>query len=299
MSANKSEGHDGISELNSIEWNCVCAVGGAALSLDFCDLTCDDKSVVHVAGTNTSAAISSCCIHDCSGFGVTVLDGATATLEHNRIYANTGACVHIEDEGTKVMLRANRIYDGKQQGVFINDKAKATLENNEIHSNCRAGVAVGHEGTEALLKGNIIRNGLGAGILVLVKAQVTLENNFITNNDLAGVFLGKAGATFAGNVIMENGQCKMDRNEEDLSVWPEAIRTQYKSPMGIPGVLATYHSSIAMRPASNTIRGNGKAGSNCEQVMLDGTSSSKPFYAMPGGADSLMANFVLQAHGRQ
>jgi parallel beta-helix repeat protein len=176
MSAVKSEGYgDG-------GFNCVAAAGGATLSLEGCDLTCEGgRPVAQFMGIKTTVVMFGCCIHD-----------------------------------------------GKNAGVVI-----------------------------------------GAG------ASATLENNTITDNDLQGVQLHlHSTATLTGNTIKGNGQCKIERTEEELATWPGAIATLYRSPNGFPGVCAAVHSTVTMPPGSNTIEGNGKVGSSREQVMVDETSKA-------------------------
>ena len=111
------------------------------------------------------------------------------------------------------------------------------------------------------------------GRVIFEGASATLENNTITDNDWAGVVLqDHATATLTGNTIKGNGQCKIERTEEELAAWPESRVALYRSPNGFPGVRVLNHSTITMPPGSNTIEGNGKVGSDGEQVMVDETS---------------------------
>jgi parallel beta-helix repeat protein len=219
MSAMKSEGYDGGG------FCCVVAFGGATLSLELCDLTCEYQySVVEISDSGSTATISSCCIHD-----------------------------------------------GESNGVIVGDGASATLENNNIHSNTLFGVQVGDEGSKAVLRGNSIHDGKDTGVGICKGASAILENNTITDNDQAGVDIDDhATATLTGNTIKGNGQCKIERTEEELVEWPEADIAFYRSPNGFPGVHATDHSTITMPPGSNTIEGNGKMGSDGEQVITSG-----------------------------
>jgi len=54
-----------------------------------------------------------------------------------------------------------------------------------------------------------------------------------------------------------------------LATWHEVMVALYRSPNGFPGVRAIDHSTITMPPGSNTIEGNGKVGSDGEQVVVD------------------------------
>jgi parallel beta-helix repeat protein len=222
MSAVKSEGYDGGG------FNCVFADGGATLSLELCDLTCEyDLAVVEISGAGSAAILSSCCIHDGKGGGVLICLGASATFENNNIHSNTECGVYVNGEGSEAVLRGNRIHDGKKEGVVICDGASATL-----------------------------------------------ENNTITDNDLTGFDIGgHTTATLTGNTIKGNGQCKIERTEEGLVEWDEEEIALYRSPNGFPGVYAAVHSTVTMPPGSNTIAGNGKVGSDGEQVMVDETSN--------------------------
>jgi parallel beta-helix repeat protein len=105
-------------------------------------------------------------------------------------------------------------------------------------------------------------------------AGATLENNTIIDNDLQGVQLqNHATATLTDNTIKGNGQCKIERTEELLARWPEAMATAYRSSNGFLGVRVLIESTITMPPGSNTIEGNGKVGSSDgEQVTVDETS---------------------------
>ena len=100
-----------------------------------------------------------------------------------------------------------------------------------------------------------------------------MENNTITDNDLSGVQLqDHATATLTGNTIKGNGQCKIERTEEELATWLEAKVDLHRSPDGFPGVRVLIDSTVTMPPGSNTIEGNGKVGSSREQVMVEDTS---------------------------
>ena len=75
-----------------------------------------------------------------------------------------------------------------------------------------------------------------------------------------------------GNTIKGNGQCKIERTEEELAEWSEARVALYRSPDGIPGVCVQSESTVTMPPGSNTIEDNSKVGSDGEQVAVDETS---------------------------
>ena len=77
----------------------------------------------------------------------------------------------------------------------------------------------------------------------------------------------------SGNTIKGNGQCKIERTEEELAEWPEDMLALYHS-TGLPGIHVFDHSTITMPPGSNTIEGNGKVGSSGEQVIVDETSTA-------------------------
>jgi parallel beta-helix repeat protein len=157
--------------------------------------------------------------------------------------------------------------------VVIADGASATLENNNIDSNTLCGVEVKGEGSDAVLRGNRIYDGKQGGVFICEGASATLQNNTITDNDLSGVQLhGHSTATLSGNTIKGNGQCKIERTEEELARWPESRVALYRSPNGFPGVRVLSESTITMPPGSNTIEGNGKVGSSREQVTVDETS---------------------------
>ena len=173
-------------------------------------------------------------------------------------------------------MGGNRIHDGKEEGVLIFVGASATLENNNIHLNTHSGVLVRGEGSEAVLRGNHIHDGKGDGVGIGVKASATLENNTITDNDVSGVHLqDHATATLTDNTIKGNGQCKIERTEEELVEWDEEDVALYRSPNGCPGVFVMKHSTVTMPPGSNTIEGNGKVGSDGEQVVVGETSTAK------------------------
>jgi parallel beta-helix repeat protein len=221
MSATKSEGYDGGA------FCCVLAGGGATLSLEGCDLTCQgDTAVAGFFDTETTGVMFGCCIHDGKGVGVVVVAGASATLENNNIHSNTEAGVQVQDEGSEAVLRGNRIHDGKGEGVFIVEGASATLESNTITDNDQTGVTIADHAT----------------------------------------------ATLTGNTITGNGQCKIELTEEKLATWPESRVASYRSPNGFPGVRVLIDSTATMPPHSNTIEGNGKVGSDGEQVVVDETS---------------------------
>ena len=268
MSAAKNEGYDGR------VFRCVCVLGGATLSLERCDLTCESDAVVQIADAGTTAVVAGCSIHDGNSDGVLICGKAKATLENNTIHSNTRSGVTVRGEGSEAVLKTNTIRDGKFVGVGICEKAKATLENNDIHSNTEAGVTVQDEGSEAVLKTNTIRDGKGDGVSIVKKAKATLEDNTIIGNDLAGVQLqDHATATLTGNTTKGNGACLAERIEEELAVWTEARVALYRSSGGFPGLRVLDHSTVSMSFGSNTIEGNGKVGGTVEQVLVDGTSA--------------------------
>jgi parallel beta-helix repeat protein len=183
------------------------------------------------------------------------------------------AVVEISDAGSAATISGCCIHDGERSGVAIGDGASAPLENKIIHSNTLGGVVVQDEGSEAVLRGNRIHDGKSSGVVIHDGASATLENNGITENDWAGVDIdGHATATLTGNTIKGNGQCKIERTEEVLATWSESRVALYRSPDGLPGVRVVLDSTVTMPPGSNTIEGNGKVGSDGEQVMVDETS---------------------------
>ena len=201
-------------------------------------------------------------------------DGAALSLEGCDLTCDSNAAVtQFAQNETTVVMFGCCIHDGKGGGVLIAEGASVTLENNNIHSNNLHGVDVRDEGSEAVLRGNRIHDGKREGVFITVGASATLENNTITDNDLAGVQLQKhSTATLTGNTIKGNGQCKIERTEEELATWPESRVALYRSSNGFPGVRVVGHSTITMPPGSNTIEGNGKVGSSREQVTVGETS---------------------------
>ena len=79
------------------------------------------------------------------------------------------------------------------------------------------------------------------------------------------------------NTIKGNGQCKIELTEEVIATWPQAKAAFYRSSDGFPGVGVLVHSTVTMpfsgAIGSNTIEGNGKVGSDGEQVVVDETSN--------------------------
>jgi parallel beta-helix repeat protein len=203
-------------------------------------------------------------------------DGATLSLELCDLTCECDdAVVAIGDAGTAATISGCCIHDGKETGVVIREGASATLENNNIHSNKESGVHVQDEGSEAMLRGNRIHDGKEEGVGICDGASATLENNTITDNDFQGVIIeNHATATLIGNTIKGNGQCKIERTEEVLVEWTEEDVALYRSPNGFPGVRAIDYSTVTMPPGSNTIEGNGKVGSDGEQVVVDETSKA-------------------------
>jgi parallel beta-helix repeat protein len=252
MSVTESEGYDGDG------LSCVAAGDGATLSLEGCDLTCESNAAVaQFLDNETTGVMFGCCIHDGKKAGVLIRDGASATLENNTITNN--------DLG----------------GVLNAVHSTATLTGNAIKGNGQCKIEQTEEelagwpeviaaGASATLENNRIHDGKGEGVVIAVGASATLENNTITDNDHIGVIIGNhATTTLTGNTIKGNGQCKIERTEEELAVWSEAMATVYRSPGGFPGVRVLMHSTVTMPSGSNTIEGNGKVGSSGEQVMVD------------------------------
>jgi parallel beta-helix repeat protein len=105
MSALKSEGYDGDT------FSCVLAAGGATLSLEGCDLTCEGGApVARFDQKETTGVMFGCRIHDGKECGVGIHGGASATLEDNDVHSNTNAGVFVQQESSEAVLRGNRIH---------------------------------------------------------------------------------------------------------------------------------------------------------------------------------------------
>jgi parallel beta-helix repeat protein len=230
-------------------------------------------SSVSVNGMHMSALKSEG--YDGGRFNCVDADGAaTLSLELCDLTCECDySVVQISDAGSAVTISGCCIHDGKSNGVAIYKGASVTLENNNIHLNTEDGVAVQDEGSEVVLRGNSIHDGKETGVRILKGASATLDNNTITDNDLAGVIIeDHATATLTDNTIKGNGECQIERTEEELAEWPEDMLALYHS-TGLPGIHVFDHSTITMPPGSNTIEGNGKVGSDGEQVVVDETSN--------------------------
>jgi parallel beta-helix repeat protein len=206
------------------------------------------------------------------GEGVTLsLEGCDLTCEGD------AAVVQFAQNETTGVMYGCRIHDGKSGGVGIAVGASATLENNNIHSTSEAVLVVYEEGSKVVIRGNRIHDGKGDGVVIATNACATLLNNTITDNDLAGITVAvHSTSTLTGSTIKGNGQCKVERTEEELATWSEAKLDFHRSPDGFPGVRVLRDCTITMPPGSNTIEGNGKLGSSSrEQVTVDEPSSIK------------------------
>ena len=179
MAAMKSKsGYDSV----GCGFNCVCASAGGTLSLELCDLTCEDAAIAGFVGITSSAVVVRCRIHNGNEGGVLICGGASATLENNTIFSNTLAGVQVRDEGSEGFLYCNRIFDGKETGVFICDGAHASMNKNIIHSNGLSNVYVSGEGTRAIIRANIVHDGKERGVVIQCQANAVLDRNIIHPN---------------------------------------------------------------------------------------------------------------------
>ena len=262
------EGESNKKEMQKAEWR---SGDGWTLVVN------DEATVVSVNGMHMSAVKSEG--YDGEGFScVLAEDEGTLCLEGCDLTCEDQSVVEFSYAGTTARMSGCCVHDGKQGGVLIHGGASATLENNNIHSNTKVGVEVQDQGTVAMLRSNTIHDGMSTGVSINGQASATLENNTITDNDLAGVQLTRhATATLTGNTTKGNGQCKIERAEEEFVEWPDVRIDLYRS-TGFPGVRVLMDSTVTMLPGSNTIEGNGKLGSSGEQVVVDGTSLLTPQY---------------------
>ena len=230
---------------NGSPFVCVGTGDGSALTLERCNLTSAGATIIQIGGTESSALVSGCCIHDGMA-GVFIGNKAKAVLENNDIHSLIFSAVQVQDEGTEAVLRGNTIHHGKQAGVYVFAKAKADLFNNVIHSTCRAGVRV-DDASQVALRGNRLFDSEGCGVLMSGKGTMgTLENNIITSNDLPGVLIFDCSAISccAGNTVEGNGRCKIKRSEEALKGWPPAAAACYHAGEILPGVFVAKGSAI-------------------------------------------------------
>jgi parallel beta-helix repeat protein len=153
MAALKAEG------VECDDFYTVYAGGAATLSLERCDLTCQNGDAVYIQRLGTSATVSNCCIHNGNEGGVSICEKGKASLIGNVIHSNAEAGVKVQDAGSHAVIKGNHIHDGKGSGVTIEDNAKATVEGNGIHNNELAGVAVLSHSAAILVNNNIKGNG--------------------------------------------------------------------------------------------------------------------------------------------
>ena len=152
------------------------------------------------------------------GDGVTVIEGAHATLEANAIVVNRDGGLGVQNEGTEVTATGNLIAGTLPaesdswygRGVDVNRGAMLVLDANAIVENHDVGLFVGSDGTILTAMRNLIEGTLpndsnkrsGRGVSIEFHARATLEANaIVANHDVGLVVLGGGFVIATSNII--------------------------------------------------------------------------------------------------
>ncbi len=154
------------------------------LLLAQCSVTSDSGPCVRARGYTTEVVLRCCRLHDGTGGGIAVEEGARATLEDGAVEANAAAGVDVR--GGEVVLRRCRVSGGPAEGVCVSGGTVKAVDC-EIAENAGPGVVV--SGGRAELRDCDVRSNGTAGILIEERGHCTVEGGTLAGNAGAGVRL--------------------------------------------------------------------------------------------------------------
>ncbi len=150
----------GLSLRSYVEWRgskyYAVEVAQGRFEMEDCDITSDALACVAVHEPSADPVFRRCRVHDGQGFGVSVYDGARATLEECVISGNRYAGVEVRGDA-RVLLRRCRIRDNAREGIWAYDGGSVTLEDCEVDGNLKAGISA-ERGSEPVIRGGCIRD---------------------------------------------------------------------------------------------------------------------------------------------
>lgn len=167
------------------------------LLIDDCDLTSDTLACLAIYGTNATATIQGCIIHDSQSSGICIWQGGTATIVDCEIFGNALPGVEVRRSGHSV-IRHCKIHSGMRSGILVYQNSDALVENCDISNNILAGVEIKQGGSATVRKSKIERNRLQA-IWVYEQGKGSIENCDLTGN------AGGAWSIDASSLVLRSG----------------------------------------------------------------------------------------------
>ena len=152
------------------------------------------------------ALIENCCVHDCGGGGVLVVDeGSRLLIRKCEVYRNHQAGLEAR-EGGELVASENRIFDNSYHGILIGpDAGECVVDGNEIFENAREGMLAVHTTKKIEICNNHIHHNRPFGLSLDDNSQMTICNNKIFENGFWGILAkSRTSAHVVGNVITGN-----------------------------------------------------------------------------------------------
>ncbi len=149
------------------------------LTIEQSDITSETGPCLAIQGSEASATVRACKIHDGQDKGVVITGKGRATLEDCEIFGHRKAGVSISDEGDPT-LRNCRIYSCMGNGVAVSS-GKGLLEECGIFDNKAAGLGITGESAPLIRRCKIF-DGRGKGILFLNHSRGTMEDTELFSN---------------------------------------------------------------------------------------------------------------------
>lgn len=186
------------STLSSCADGALVVAGRAAANLSGCELRANGgsqgiPSVSAKAGGRL--VMRECEVHDGSGMGVQLADGAEANLTSTKLLRCAKAGLAAKGAG-RILMTACEIAEGGAAGVMLlgaptpaqpgGVPPPQVLRDNTIRANAKAGIQVS-EGACPTIEANRLVGGKGAGIYVFGGARPTVVDNLIQSSAGPGI----------------------------------------------------------------------------------------------------------------
>ena len=157
-------------------------------------------------GNGSCALIENCCIHDCGGGGVLVVDkGSRLEVRKCKVYRNHQAGLEAR-EGGNIVASENRIFNNGYHGILIGpDAGKCVIDGNKIFENALEGILACHTSNKIEIRNNDIHHNRPFGLSMDGNYQMTIHDNRIFENGFWGILAKeRTSAHILRNVISGN-----------------------------------------------------------------------------------------------
>lgn len=237
-----------------------------------------NATVTNVAGSETGksdgievrdsagAAIRDSYVHNASGIGIDVTQGADFLLESSAV-EETGARGVIVRQSPGATVRTSSITDANYAGVLVTDASNSSVEEMVVlnHSaSATSGIRVIDSHEVALLDNHVQGIG-GEGITTTGSANVTIVDTYAYDNEV-GIDVGTAGSVGEANAVLRRNEVVQNDLGVDGQQVAELINNTIRDSTNDG---ASVMNSEGTTMSENLFRDNGGDG-----VYLDGLSET-------------------------